>query len=115
MLVDIQVSSINTSFSMSIPGCASLHARRAACTSERSCSSACKVFFKGELPFVQLVPQRRDLGRYAVFGQPLLQLGQRQIGLGGDPVAQHLFPLRQPCPAMTADLKTATQARLSFP
>src|SRR5712691_7239778 len=115
MLVDIQVSSINTSFSRSIPGCASLHARRAACTSARSCSSACKVFFKGELPFVQLVPQRRDLGRHALFRQPLLQLGQGQIGLGCDPVAQHLFPLRQPGPAMAADRKTAAHARLLLP
>src|SRR5216683_1242615 len=93
MLVDVQVSSINTSFSRSIPGCASLQARRAACTSSRSCSLACTVFFEGEIPFVQLVPQSADLDRNA----------------------QHLFPLRQPRAAMAADLKTAAHARLLFP
>src|ERR1035438_2694567 len=49
MLVDAQVSSIKTSFSRSIAGCASLHRRRAACTSARSCSLACRVFFEGEI------------------------------------------------------------------
>src|ERR1700745_196920 len=39
----------------------------------------------------------------------------RQIGLGGDPGAQHLFPLRQPRAAMATDLKTAPHARLLFP
>src|SRR5271165_208150 len=57
MLVDVHVSSIKTSFSTSIPGNASTHPRRACCTSSRSCSLACRVFFEGEIPFVQLVPQ----------------------------------------------------------
>src|SRR5467141_5226335 len=115
MLVDVQVSSINTSFSRSIPGCASLHARRAACTSSRSCSLACKVFFEGKIPFVQLVPQSADFDRNTLSRQPLLQLGQSQIGLGCDPSAQHLFPLCYPRAAMAADLKTAAHARLLLP
>src|ERR1700687_4940774 len=115
MLVDVQVSSINTSFSRSIPGCASLQARRAACTSARSCSLACTVFFEGEIPFVQLVPQSADLDRNALLPQPLLYLGQGQIGLGCDPGAQHLSSLRQPRAAMAAHLKTAAHACLLFP
>src|SRR6266853_1332179 len=76
MLVEVQVSSIKTSFSMSIPDCASLHARRAACTSARSCSSACKVFFEGEIPFVQLVPQTANLitATYARLSLPFTHL-----------------------------------------
>src|SRR6266851_1059129 len=70
MLVDVQVSSINTSFSRSITGCASLRARRAACTSSRSCSLACTVFFEGEVPFVQLVPQSADLDPNAAHFEP---------------------------------------------
>lgn len=61
------------------------------------------------------MPQRRDLGHHTLLRQPLLQLGQGQIGLGCDPVAQHLFAFRQPRPAMPADLKTAAQARLPLP
>src|SRR5258708_2323235 len=57
MLVDVHVSSINTSFSTFILGNASTHARRACCTSSRSCSLACRVFFEGEIPFIQLMPQ----------------------------------------------------------
>lgn len=54
----------------------SLHARRAACTSARSCALACKVFFEGDIPVVQRVPQSADLGRHALLRQPLLQPAQ---------------------------------------
>ncbi len=53
---------------MAIPGCASVHARRAACTSSRSYSLACRVFFEGEIPLVQLVPQSANLDRNALRG-----------------------------------------------
>jgi len=82
MLVAAQVSSINTSFSRSIAGCASLHARRAACTSARSCSLACRVFFEGQIPLVQLVPKSADPDGNPLRCQPLLQLGQSQPGYG---------------------------------
>src|ERR1035437_10986137 len=49
MLVDVHVSSMNISLSTSIPGNASTHALRACCTSSRSCSLACRVFFEGEI------------------------------------------------------------------
>src|SRR5487761_2504999 len=99
MLVDAHVSSTNTSFSASMPGCASSHALRAACTSSRSCSLACRVFFEGEVPFVQLVPERTDLDRNALFDESALQLHQGQIGLCRDPGSQYQLRIRQPRPA----------------
>src|SRR6218665_1216341 len=46
MLVDVPVSSRNTSFVASSAGWLSFHATRSACTSLRSCSLACRVFLK---------------------------------------------------------------------
>jgi len=66
---------MNTSFSTFIVGRASIHARRACCTSSRSCSLACRVFFEGKIPFVQLMPQRAGLDRNALCGQSLAQFG----------------------------------------
>src|SRR5271170_7519209 len=68
MLVDVHVSSINTSFSTSIAANDSTHARRACCTSSRSCSLACRVFFESEIPFVQLMPQRTGLDQNTLPG-----------------------------------------------
>src|ERR1035437_4927596 len=113
--VVVHVSSMNTSFSTSIFGSASIHARRACCTSSRSCSLACRVFFEGEIPFVQLMPQRAGLDRNALFGQPLAQSGQAQIGLLFDPGAQHGFHLSHARTAMTADLKAGAFACLLLP
>ena len=79
MLVAAQVSSINTSFSTSIAGCASPHARRAACTSSRSCSLACSVFFERQIPLVQLMPKCADFDHHTPRRQPLLQLGKSQF------------------------------------
>src|SRR4030066_1638042 len=85
------VSSRNTSFAMSSVGWASIHARRAACTSSRACSLACRVFFKAQLPFIELMPQRRNFDVNAVFRQSLAHLSQRQIRLGLDPRTNLLF------------------------
>src|SRR5271157_4682160 len=89
MLVDVHVSSMNTSFSTSIRGKASTHARRASCTSSRSCSLACRVFFEGEIPFVQLMPQCARLNQNILLGQTCRQFRQRQIWLCFDPGTQH--------------------------
>src|SRR5271157_636051 len=115
MLVDVQVSSINTSFSTFMTVCASLHASRAACTSSRSRSLACRVFFEGETPFVQLVPQGANLNRTTLLRQPFLSLSQSKIRLGCDPGAQHRFHFPQPGPAMAADRKTGAHSRLLLP
>ena len=115
MLVDVQVSSINTSFSTSIPGNDSTHARRACCTSSRSCSLACRVFFEGQLPFVQLMPQCAWLDQNTLLGQPFRQFGQRKIRLCFDPTAQHRFHPCHPGTAMAANLETGPLARLLLP
>src|SRR5208337_624979 len=103
MLVEVHVSSINTSFSTSIVGNACCHALRACCTSSRSCSLACRVFFEGKIPFVQLMPQGADLDHYAPLDQALAQLGQAQTRLLFDPGAQHRLHLRYPRTAMPSD------------
>src|SRR5580658_2096622 len=115
MLVAAQVSSINTNLSMSIVGCASIQARRAACTSSRSCSLACSVFFEGQIPLIQLVPKSANLNRDTLRRQPFLQFGQSQSGLGCDPAAQGRLRLLQPRPAMATNLKTASYPGLLLP
>src|SRR5208283_5742287 len=112
MLVDVHVSSMNTSFSTSIVGSACRHARRACCTSSRSCSLACRVFFEGQMPFVQLMPQGTDLDRYTLLDQAFAQLGQAQTRLLFDPGTQHGLHRRYPRTAVPADLKTGALARL---
>src|SRR5664279_1406187 len=112
MLVEVHVSSINTSFSTSIPGSASRHARRACCTSSRSCSLACSVFFEGKTPFVQLMPQSAELDRYALLSQAPAQLGQAKPRLLFNPGTQHRLHLRYPRTPMPTDLKTGALARL---
>src|SRR5208282_3660291 len=106
MLVDIHVSSINTSFSTSIVGSACNHAFRARCTSSPSCSLACRVFFEGKIPFVQLMPQGADFDRYALLGETFRQLRQAQPRHLFDPGAQHGLHRRDPRTAMATDLKT---------
>src|SRR5208283_2391217 len=106
MLVDIQVSSMNTSFSTSIVGSACAHAFRARCTSSRSCSLACRVFFKGQIPFVQLMPQGADLDPDARRGKTFTQLGQTQPRRLFDPGAQQGLHRRDARLAMAADLMT---------
>jgi len=115
ILVDAHVSSINTSLSTSSLGRSSLHLRRAACTSSRSCSLACRVFFEGQIPSIQLVPQSADLGRNALSSQPFLHLGQGKTGLGGNPATYDQFHLRQAGTAMTADLKAGATTRFPLP
>ena len=56
LFVDTPVSSRKTSFVISSVGWDFCHSRRAACTSARSCSLACRVFFKREFPFIELMP-----------------------------------------------------------
>src|SRR5580658_7763716 len=115
MPVDVQVSSINTSFSTSIRGSPCCQLFRASCTSSRSCSLACRVFFEREMPFVQLMPQGTDLDRYPLSCQTFAQLRQAQPRLLFDPGAQHRLPLRHPRTTMTTDLQTAALARLLSP
>ena len=96
MFVLAPVSSRNTSLATSSSGCLSFQASRAALTSSRSCSLACRVFFKAQPPPVELMPERRRLDGHAVSGQTFAHLGQREIGLRGNPLAYLQFPIRHP-------------------
>src|ERR1700757_715276 len=101
MLVPAQVSSRKTSLAGSRVGCKEVfHSCRACCTSARSCSLACRVFFKAQAPLVQLMPQRRHLEFPALGCQPVAQLLEGQVWLSLDPVADrglhvgdHRFPV----------------------
>ena len=112
MLVDAHVSSINTSDSAFMEGIASSQVRRAWTTSSRSCSLACRVFFEGEIPFVQLMPQSCGLHCDAVSGQSLTQLGQTKARLLLDPSAYHGLHSGDSRAAMPADLKAGSLPRL---
>src|ERR1039458_1730891 len=103
MFVLVPVSSKKTNVVMSSAGCASVHACRAACTSSRSCSLACRVFFIGELPVVELMPQGGWLNRHALVRQPLAELRQREIRLGLDPRPKLRFQSRHAGPPIPAD------------
>jgi hypothetical protein len=111
MFVAVDVSSRNTSFSMSSVDRFGIQSRRARCTSSRSCSLACGVFFKAQAPFVQLMPQRWNLdGNSMLPGQPLAHPGQRQIRLVRDPPAKRRLQGREDRHPMSAYLKTRPPA-----
>src|ERR1700674_3452002 len=80
MLVEAQVSSINTSLRGSRLFCISRQAARAALTSGRSCSAACRVFFESQLQMQQKSRDGRPPHLDPVRGDLLPQFGDRQIG-----------------------------------
>src|SRR5215471_20976782 len=85
-------------------GCSALSAARSAATSGRSCSAACKVFFKGDVVTVVEAPDRADASfLLLLLAQPRADLLERQVRLGGDEVEQPLpVPLeRRPAVAGT--------------
>src|SRR5262245_60172509 len=112
MLVVVAVSSKNTSLVTSSVGWLARHWHRAACTSARSCSLACRVFFKRETPAVELMPQGRDLDSNAMLGQPRAQLRQRQPALGFNPRAQLRLHCGNAGLAIAAHRQTAAPAFL---
>src|SRR5208337_2754861 len=88
------VSSMKTSFVGSRSSCPANHSRRRLCTSSRCCSSACAVFFKGDLVTVEETPQHRDRKALAAIGdQPLLDLEQRHVRAAPDQ-AQEIVAMR---------------------
>src|SRR5512144_86421 len=79
MLVVVPVSSMKTSCAGSRPGWLSFQAVRAACTSARSCSVACAVFFKADpVPPVE-APDGGDRGRDVALAEPIPDLRQGQV------------------------------------
>ena len=87
MLVVAQVSSRKTSLAASQADCTRCHSLRACCTSVRSCSLACRVFFKAQPPIVQLMPQCGYFDLDPLISQSFAHFRQRQIGLFLDPRA----------------------------
>ena len=115
MFVDAPVSSRKTSFVMSRAGWAACHSRRAACTSVRSCSLACRVFFKRELPFIELMPQGGYLDRNPVCRQSGAQLRECQISCFLQPGPQRRLHPRHPGLPVAPNWQTAPLSRLRQP
>src|SRR5208282_1341099 len=93
-LVEAPVSSMKTSFVGSRSSCPANHSRRRLCTSARCCSSACAVFFKGDLVTIEETPQHGDRKALTAIGdQPLLDLKQRDVRLAPDQ-AQEIVAMR---------------------
>ena len=92
--VEAPVSSMKTSFAGSRSSCSANHSRRRICTSERCCSSACAVFFKGDFVTVEETPQHGYRKALAAIGdQPLSDFEQRDVRLAPDQ-AEEIVALR---------------------
>src|ERR1700704_5786144 len=98
MLVEVPVSSMNTSRAGSRSGCAAIQAARAAATSGRSCSLACTIFFEADVFGGEEPPHRAIADRLAARGKLRADLFQRRGGGGprGDPLQQPDPLLLQP-------------------
>src|SRR5262245_38285717 len=73
-------------------GCSALSAARSVATSGRSCSAACKVFFKGDVVTVVEAPDRANASfLLLLLAQPRADLLERQVRLSGDEVEQPLL------------------------
>jgi hypothetical protein len=94
MVVETPVSSRNTSCVTSSAGWCAGHSARSAFTSSRSCSLACRVFFKAHPPRVELMPERRGFYPYAVCPQAFADLGTRQVCSLFDPRPDVGVPVR---------------------
>src|SRR5208283_1104158 len=81
MLLQTAVSSMKTSRFASSLGCLRCKALRSAATSGRSCSAACRLFFKGQLQMTQKAEDRRLPDRDLPLRQRGLKLRQRDVRL----------------------------------
>ena len=93
MLVDTLVSSINARRLGSSLICILNHALRAAATSGRSCSAACRLFFKGEVEMTKEAEDGSLTDRHVTLCQASLQFGEGEIGLSVHP-SLDLTPVR---------------------
>src|SRR3954462_8939899 len=100
MLVEAQVSSMNTSRSGSRCSWPSNQAPRRLRTSGRSCSAACAVFFTRDPVPAAKAPERTDTDLRPLLGQARLQLGQGDVGNLGqrrvDQIGMRLGSTREP-------------------
>src|SRR5262252_8322790 len=81
MLVFTEVSSINTRWVESSSRCSRIQRRRARATSARSCSLACRTFFKSDAVAHQKTKQRRAAPRYSALVHRRDKLIQRPVPL----------------------------------
>src|SRR5262245_11862026 len=93
MFVDAAVSSMNTSLLGSSLACILNHAFRAAATSGRSCSAACRLFFKTESEMAKEAEDRGLADSQRLLRQPGLEFGQRNVRL-------RVHPARNPRPVL---------------
>src|ERR1700739_1598637 len=91
ILVVTAVSSMNTSRGATSLGCSAFSSARAAATSGRSCSAACRVFFEGDVVTLVEAPDRANTGFMLLHAtQPRTNLLERQVRLRCDEVEQPL-------------------------
>src|ERR1700678_213592 len=70
-------------------GCSAFNSARAAATSGRFCSAACRVFFEGDIVTLIESPDRAPPGLELLFAdKPRADLVERQVGLRSDEVEQ---------------------------
>src|ERR1039457_7053560 len=82
-------------------GCSAFSAARAAATSGRSCSAACRVFFKRDLVTIVEAPDRaRSNLELLRATEPQADVIKRQVRLRGDKIEQPLLMLVQRRAAM---------------
>src|SRR5437867_7945304 len=91
MVLETAVSSMKTSRFGSSRGCRLRNAARAAATSGRSCSAACRLFFEGQLQMPQKAEDRGETDLNLVLRQSGCDLGQRDIRLLRHPLSDPLF------------------------
>src|ERR1700720_1116825 len=82
-------------------GCSAFSAARAAATSGRSCSAACRVFFERDLVTIEEAPNRaRSNLELLGAAEPQADVIKRQVRLRGDKIEQPLLMLVQRRAAM---------------
>src|SRR6516165_9450934 len=96
MLVETLVSSINARRLGSSLICILNHDLRAATTSGRSCSAACRLFFKGEVERTKEAEDGSLTDHHVTLCQASLQFGKGEIGLSIHP-SLDLTPVRRQC------------------
>src|SRR3974390_1782977 len=113
MLVETLVSSINARRLGSSLICILNHALRAAATSGRSCSAACRLFFKGKVEMTKEAEDGSLTDHHVALRQASLQFGQGEIGLSVHPLLD-LTPVRLQCvPFIAAKFLRANAPRPS--
>src|SRR5437762_12725651 len=82
---------MNTRRAASSEGCSAFSAARAAATSGRSCSAACRLFFEGDVVTVVEAPDRAYTRLLPLLGaKPRADFLDRQIRLRGNEIEQPL-------------------------